>query len=100
MHKMSSANTTSILKGSDWREAGWLPAVRNWSGSTAAVIVRLKALAPYALIELVLPGGSLMALLLWLYRRRKNGIGFGPLSVKWLSFSRWMTVRGTGAVRF
>jgi hypothetical protein len=93
---MSSANTTSILKDPDWRGAGLLPAVRNWSGSAAAVMVRLKALAPYALIELVLPGGSLMALLLWLYRRRKNGSGFGPLSVKWLSFSRWMAARGTG----
>jgi hypothetical protein len=39
-----------------------------------------KALAPYALIELVLPGGSVMALLLWLYRRRKNGVGFGRLA--------------------
>jgi hypothetical protein len=38
---------------------------------------RFKALAPYALMELVLPGGSVMALLLWLYRRRKSGIGFG-----------------------
>ena len=94
---MTSANTTLILKGSDWREAG---AVCNWSGSTAAVIGRLKALAPYALMELVLPGGSLMALLLWLYRRRKNGIGFGPLSVKWLSFSRWMASRALAAVRF
>jgi hypothetical protein len=41
-----------------------------------------------------------MALLLWLYRRRKNGIGFGPLSVKWLSFSRWMAVRALAVVRF
>jgi hypothetical protein len=38
-----------------------------------SVMVRLKALAPYAMIELVLPGGSVMALALWLYRRRKNG---------------------------
>src|ERR1700721_4769114 len=48
----------------------------------AAAIARLKALAPYALIELVLPGGSVMALLLWLYRRRKNGVGFGKFSVR------------------
>ena len=43
----------------------------------AAAIVRLKVLAPYALMELVLPGGSVMALLLWLYRRRKDGAGLG-----------------------
>jgi hypothetical protein len=62
---MSAANSISILKG--------------WGGYAAAVIVRLKVLAPYALIELVLPGGSVMALLLWLYRRRKHGVGFGQL---------------------
>jgi hypothetical protein len=54
----------------------------------AAGIVRLKALAPYALIELVLPGGSVMALLLWLYRRRKHGVGIGQLPVRVLSFLR------------
>jgi hypothetical protein len=29
-----------------------------------------------------------MALLLWLYRRRKNGVGFGQLPVRLLSFLR------------
>ena len=29
----------------------------------------LRTLGPYAVIELVLPGGSLLALLLWLFRR-------------------------------
>jgi hypothetical protein len=37
-----------------------------------AVIARLREIAPYAALELVLPGGSLMALLLWLYRRQKK----------------------------
>lgn len=31
----------------------------------------LREVAPYAAIEIILPGGSLMALILWLYRRRK-----------------------------
>jgi hypothetical protein len=74
---MNSVNSMSILKGANWRDARWTLTLRNWGGKAAAVIVRLKALAPYALIELVLPGGSVMALLLWLYRRRKNGGGFG-----------------------
>jgi hypothetical protein len=56
----------------------WTPALRNWVEIAAAVIVKLKDLAPYALIELVLPGGSVMALLLWLYRRRR----WGPLERK------------------
>jgi hypothetical protein len=40
--------------------------VRRWSALAATVVARLRALAPYAAM-LVLPGGSLMALLLWLY---------------------------------
>ena len=31
----------------------------------------LRELGPYAAIELILPGGSLIALSLWLYRRRR-----------------------------
>ena len=37
----------------------------------AAVAAKLRNLAPYAAMELILPGGSLMALLFWLYRRHK-----------------------------
>jgi hypothetical protein len=44
---------------------------RTLSAHTAAVVARLREFAPYAAIEVVLPGGSLMALLLWLYRRQK-----------------------------
>jgi len=76
---MTSANSMSIMKGrrAIWRDARWTLALGNCGGYAAAVMVRIKALAPYALIELVLPGGSMMALLLWLYRRRKSGVGFG-----------------------
>jgi hypothetical protein len=65
---MTSAKSMSIFK--------------DWSAYAAAVIARLKVLAPYALIELVLPGGSVMALLLWLYRRRQSGVGVGELPVR------------------
>jgi hypothetical protein len=71
---MTLANSMSILKG--------------WGGYATAVILRLKTLAPYALIELILPGGSVMALLLWLYRRRKDGVGFGPFPERLLAFLR------------
>ena len=50
----------------------WIP---NLKGHALAVAARLKVLAPYALIDFIMPGGSVMALLLWLYRRRKS---FGP----------------------
>jgi hypothetical protein len=43
---------------------------------TAAVLARLRAVAPYALLELILPGGSVMALLLWLYRRQRKAAIF------------------------
>jgi hypothetical protein len=34
-----------------------------------------RALGPYVAIELLLPGGSLIALLYWLYRTKVKGIG-------------------------
>ena len=37
---------------------------------------KLRALGPYLVIELVLPGGTLLALLLWLSQRiRRTGTG-------------------------
>ena len=34
------------------------------------IVSQFRALGPYLAIELVLPGGSIVALLLWLYRHR------------------------------
>ena len=34
----------------------------------------LPRMGPYILVELVLPGGTLLALLLYLYRRRKSSL--------------------------
>jgi hypothetical protein len=70
----TSTNTLPILKGSNWRDTRWTLSLRIWIGFAVTIIVRIRALAPYALIELILPGGSVMALLLWLYRRRKNQV--------------------------
>ena len=39
--------------------------------SARRVFYKLRQLAPYALIEILLPGGTLLALGLWLYRRQK-----------------------------
>ena len=44
--------------------------IKSWAPRS---IAQLKELAPYAVLELVLPGGSLMAILLWLYRRGQSG---------------------------
>jgi hypothetical protein len=54
------------------RYARWMPAPRKFRDYAVTVIGKLRDLAPYAVIELVLPGGSLMALLLWFYRRQKR----------------------------
>ena len=32
----------------------------------------MRELGPYAAVELLLPGGSVIALLLWLYRRHRR----------------------------
>ncbi len=48
---------------------------RTWSALSTLAIVKLRVLAPYAAIELVMPGGSVMALLLWLYRRQRKASG-------------------------
>jgi hypothetical protein len=42
------------------------------AGWAARGLGLLKSLGPYAAIELLLPGGSALALLLWLYRRRQK----------------------------
>jgi hypothetical protein len=45
---------------------------RTLGAWTTLVFARLKVLAPYAMIELLLPGGSVLALTLWFYRRRRR----------------------------
>ena len=35
-------------------------------------LLALRKLGPYALLELVMPGGTILALLLYLYRRRMD----------------------------
>jgi hypothetical protein len=41
----------------------------------------MRQLGPYAAIELILPGGSLLAILLWLYRRSRLARGSGGTGV-------------------
>jgi hypothetical protein len=44
-----------------------LEALRRW----------LPRVGPYVVVEIVLPGGTLLALLLYLYQRRNSTIGWG-----------------------
>lgn len=53
--------------------AAGLASARSMLAAWAARGVALvRSLGPYAAIELLLPGGSLLAVLLWLYRRRQK----------------------------
>lgn len=49
--------------------AGWL----------ARGVVAARSLGPYAAIELLLPGGTLIAFSLWLYRRHRQGKPVRPV---------------------
>jgi len=77
---MPSMNYLSTFKAGLVRNYGryarWLPAPRNLGAHARSVVAKLKDLAPYAAIELILPGGSVLALLLWLYRRPKKVVAF------------------------
>ena len=46
--------------------------MKNMSGWFSKGLVGLRELGPYALLELLLPGGTVVAVLLWLYRRHKR----------------------------
>jgi hypothetical protein len=46
--------------------------MKTMSGWFARGLEGLRQLGPYALVELVMPGGTVLALLLWLYRRHKR----------------------------
>lgn len=46
-----------------------------------AAALALRALGPYALLELVMPGGTLLALLLYLHRRRSRRSRYSRASV-------------------
>ena len=55
--------------------ARWMPVPRSLGDHAKAVVGRLRVLAPYA-VMLILPGGSLLAVLLWLYRRQRKASEF------------------------
>lgn len=76
---MASVESLSIFS----RGARPMAAPRRLSTYVTAIAGKLRRLAPYAMIELILPGGSLLALLLWLYRRHRNALA-GPGSLNTL----------------
>jgi len=67
---MSSVKCISIVNARlvSGRDALCGTAPRQLTARAVALIARLRDFAPYAVI--VLPGGSVMALLWWVYRRQ------------------------------
>jgi hypothetical protein len=49
-----------------------LPVAAKLSGWKGRVVRFVRVLGPYAAIELLLPGGSLVAFLLWLYQTQRK----------------------------
>jgi hypothetical protein len=72
---LSSESTAAFHSGLmpiPCRDALGPTAPRKLGAYAAAVFAKLRDLAPYAAIELILPGGSLIALVLWFYRRQRS----------------------------
>jgi len=44
--------------------------MKKLSGWLARGLGTVRELGPYAALELILPGGTVLAVLVWLYRRR------------------------------
>jgi hypothetical protein len=51
----------------------------NWLPRGIAIV---RAIGPYAVIEIVLPGGTLLACLLWLYRQHQSGKPVRPIIIR------------------
>ncbi len=53
---------------------GWT-ALRALRGAFARMVASIRSLGPYVAIEVLLPGGSIIALALWVYRRWRRARG-------------------------
>ena len=51
-----------------------------------------QRLGPYLMLEILLPGGSLFALMLFLYQRRKNGSGRAIPSLVQATMRAWASL--------
>jgi hypothetical protein len=52
-------------------DGNWWQGPRILRGAIARVMRSIRSLGPYVAIELILPGGSIIALALWTYRHRR-----------------------------
>lgn len=54
-------------------DGGWRGLAATLRGTLAQVRQWIRSLGPYVAIELLLPGGTIIALALWAFRQRKAG---------------------------
>jgi len=71
-HGHPSSNYASRARAAGGRRHGRYSACIVGVTMLAVIFAKIRDLAPYAAMELLLPGGSLMALTLWFYRRRRR----------------------------
>jgi hypothetical protein len=64
---MTATAETSTTATLEFASSGVKLAARMARG-----VAILRSVGPYAVIEILLPGGTLLALLLWMYRWRKQ----------------------------
>ena len=69
------------------------------AGRLARGIALLRAVGPYVAIELILPGGTLLALLFWLYRRYQRGESLPPFVARAMSTIRASSLTESGRQR-
>jgi hypothetical protein len=67
-----SGETTMNALAAVFAPALRAPARPGLAGWLLRIGALLKEIGPYAAIELILPGGTLLAVLFWLYRRHKR----------------------------
>ena len=53
-------------------DSRWWSAASALRGAFARMVASIRSLGPYVAIEVLLPGGSIIALALWVYRRRRK----------------------------
>lgn len=72
----------------------WWHGPRMLRGAISRVIRSLRSVGPYVAIELLLPGGSIIALALWTYSHRRAADRSGSAMSKAVaSITRWAQIR-------
>jgi hypothetical protein len=72
---MSYPVQLSIASSHAVNDGRWRRVPQTLHAAIARVMRSIRSLGPYLAIELIMPGGSIIALALWTYRRRRAARG-------------------------